>query len=268
MQRLAVVVLFAFASVSQAALQSKVVEYKQGDTVCEGYIAWDDSTDSKRPGVIVVHEWMGHNPYVRMRADRLAQLGYVGFAIDIYGKGVRATTAEEAGKLSRKYKQDRPLLRARAKAALDFLRQQPQVDGDRIAAIGYCFGGTTVLEMARGGMDLKGVASFHGDLGTPHPEDARNIKCKVLALHGADDPFVPEKTVKAFEEEMRNAKVDWQLIAYGNTVHSFTYPEAGQYKVAGAAYNAESDRRSWQAMQDFFNEIFKRATPTSVTLPN
>lgn len=268
MQRLAVVVLCLFASVSPAAVQSKVVEYKEGDTVCEGYIAWDDATDAKRPGIIVVHEWMGHNPYVRMRADRLAQLGYVGFAIDIYGKGVRATTAAEAGKLSGKYKQDRALLRARAKAALDFLREQPQVDGDRIAAIGYCFGGTTVLEMARGGMDLKGVASFHGDLGTPHPEDARNIKCKVLALHGADDPFVPEKTVKAFEDEMRNAKVDWQLIAYGNTVHSFTYPEAGQYKVAGAAYNAESDRRSWQAMQDFFNEIFKRATPAAMRVPN
>jgi dienelactone hydrolase len=245
------------AGTLQAAVQTRVVEYRHGDTVCEGYIAWDDASSAKRPGVIVVHEWMGHNPYVRKRAEQLAELGYVGFAIDMYGKGVRAKTAQEASALSGKYKRDRELMRARAAAALDFLRQQPEVDADRIAAIGYCFGGTTVLEMARAGLDLKGVVSFHGDLGTIHPEDAKHIKARVLALHGADDPFVPAKTVAAFEDEMRKAKVDWQLVAYGGTVHSFTYPEADQYNVPGAKYNERSDHRSWQAMKDFFKEIFQ-----------
>jgi dienelactone hydrolase len=252
---------------ASAAIQYKLVEYKEGNTLCEGYLAWDDSTNVKRPGVVVVHDYRGLNDYARMRADQLARLGYLAFAIDIYGKGVRPTTADEARTVSDKYKKDRQLLRARAQAGLDVLRKEALVDSTRIAAIGYCFGGTTVLEMARAGMDLKGVASFHGDLGTPHPEDAKNIKCKVLAMHGADDPLVPEATVKAFQDEMRNAKVDWQLIVYGNSVHSFTNPSANQPNVA--AYNPDSDRRSWQAMQDFFNEIFaKQMARGPIAVPN
>jgi len=187
----------------------------------------------------------------------LARLGYVVFCADIYGKGVRVDNPQDAAKLATKYKDDRPLLRARVNAAFDQLKKQPLVDGKRTAAIGYCFGGTTVLELARSGTDLAGVVSFHGGLNTPTPEDAKQIKGKVLALHGADDPYVPAAEVAAFEEEMRKAKVDWQLVGYGGAVHSFTMKEAGNDNSKGAAYNEKADQRSWEAMKVFFAEIFK-----------
>ena len=154
------------------------------------------------------------------------------------------------------YKGDRPLLRARAQAALTELLKQPQTDPTRVAAIGYCFGGTTVLELARSGAPLTGVVSFHGGLDTPTPQDAKNIKAKVLALHGADDPFVPPMQVSGFEKEMTEGKVDWQLVKYSGAVHAFAIPSAGNDNSKGAAYNATADRRSWQAMKDFFGEIF------------
>jgi dienelactone hydrolase len=201
---------------------------------------------------------MGHNPYVRKRAEQLAELGYVAFALDMYGKGVHVKDAQEAGKMASIYKNDRKLMRARAGAGLSVLVKQKSVDPKNIAAIGYCFGGTTALELARGGAALAGVVSFHGDLATPTPEDAKNIKGKILALHGADDPFVPEKVVEAFEQEMRKGGVDWELVKYGNAVHSFTNPDAGNDNSKGAAYNAKADHRSWQAMKDFFAEIFKK----------
>jgi dienelactone hydrolase len=247
------------ATMAQAAVQTKVIEYKHGDTVLEGYLAYDDSQTGQRPGVLVVHEWTGHNPYVRKRAEQLAGLGYVAFALDMYGKGVQAKDAKEAAQLASTYKNDRKLMRARAEAGLDVLRKQPQTDPKRLAAIGYCFGGTTVLELARDGQDLAGVVSFHGDLATPTPEDAKQIKGKVLALHGADDPFVPPAVVTAFEDEMRKGGVDWQLVAYGGTVHSFTNPGAGNDNSRGAAYNAKADHRSWEAMKTFFDEIFPKS---------
>ncbi|HEV3079946.1 MAG TPA: dienelactone hydrolase family protein [Gemmataceae bacterium] len=250
-------VLFLVASVAQATVHTEVVEYKHGDTVLEGYLAYDDSSTDKRPGVLVVHEWTGHNPYVRKRAEQLAALGYVAFALDMYGKGVHAKDPKEAASLASTYKNDRKLMRARARAGLDVLQKQPLADTQRLAAIGYCFGGTTVLELARDGAELAGVVSFHGDLSTPNPEDAKNIKAKVLAQHGADDPFVPPPQVAAFEEEMRKGGVDWQLIQYGGAVHSFTNPGAGNDNSKGAAYNAKADRRSWDAMQRFFHEIFQ-----------
>src|SRR5262249_7260168 len=160
---------------------------------------YDDAASGKRPGVLVAHEWTGHNPYVRKRAEQLAGLGYVAFALDMYGKGVHAKDAQEAAKMAAVYKDDRKLMRARAAAGLDVLRKQRQVDPQRIAAMGYCFGGTTVLELARGGAELAGVVSFHGGLATPTPADAKSIKGKVLVLHGADDPFVPPAEVAAFE---------------------------------------------------------------------
>ena len=247
----------ALCECRQAGLHTEPIEYKHGDVVLEGYLAYDDSTQDKRPGVLVVHEWTGHNPYVRKRAEQLAGLGYVAFALDMYGKGVQAKDAKEAAQLASTYKNDRKLMRARANAGLDVLRKQPLVDTERLAAIGYCFGGTTVLELARGGADLAGVVSFHGDLATPTPEDARNIKGKVLALHGADDPFVPPAVVAAFEEEMRKGGVDWQLVKYGGAVHSFTNPGAGNDNSRGAAYNEKADHRSWEAMKVFFAEILK-----------
>jgi dienelactone hydrolase len=244
-------------STARAEVKTEVVEYRHGDVVLEGYLAYDNSIQGKRPGVLVAHEWDGHNHYVRKRAEQLARLGYVAFALDMYGKGVRAKDAKEAAALAGIYKGDRKLMRARAAAGLDVLRSRPETDPARLAAIGYCFGGTTVLELARSGADLVSVVSFHGGLDTPTPEDARNIKGKVLALHGGDDPFVPMKQVEAFQEEMRKGGVDWQFVSYGGAVHGFTNPESGSDNSKGVAYNERSDRRSWEAMKVFFAETLK-----------
>jgi dienelactone hydrolase len=254
--------IFAFLFLAMATLAAraeivtKAVEYKEGDTTLEGYLAYDSSASGRRPGVLIVHQWKGLGAYEKMRAEMLAKMGYVAFAADIYGKGVRPQSMQEAGAQAGKYKNDRELLRKRVIAGLETLKKQSGVDASKIAAIGYCFGGTTVLELARAGADVKGVVSFHGGLGSPKPEDAKNIKCKVLALHGADDPNVPPAEVASFEKEMRDAKVDWELVKYGNAVHSFTDKSAGNDNSKGAAYNDKADLRSWQAMKDFFAEIF------------
>jgi dienelactone hydrolase len=240
-----------------AALQTKTVEYKQGDITLEGFVAYNDAIKGTRPGVLVVHQWMGLTDYEKKRAEMLAQLGYVAFCADIYGKGVRPQNTAAAGALAGKYKTDRQLLRARVNAGLDALRQQPLVDPKRIAAIGYCFGGTTVLELARSGADIAGVVSFHGGLDAPDPADGKNIKCRVLVCHGADDPFSSPQDIAAFENEMRKGGVDWQFIKYGEAVHSFTQPMAGNDNSKGAAYNEKADKRSWEAMKQFFAEIFK-----------
>lgn len=252
----AAVMLALAAGAARAEVKSRTVEYKQGDTVLEGYLAWDDAMKGKRPGVLVVHEWTGLGAYAKKRADMLAQLGYVAFAADVYGKGVRPKTPQEAGAEAGKYKGNRTLFRARLAAALAEMKKSDLVVPSRIAAIGYCFGGTGVLELARSGADVVGVVSFHGGLDSPAPADGKNIKGKVLALHGADDPFVPAVDVVAFETEMRNAGVDWQLVAYGGAVHAFTNPDAGNDNSKGAAYNARADRRSWEAMKTFFGELF------------
>jgi dienelactone hydrolase len=258
MRKLFLLLLLLFCAVTaEAAVKTKFVEYKQGDTVLEGYLAWDDAKKAKQPGVLIVHEWTGINDHMKQRAEMLAKLGYVAFAADIYGKGIRPSAQPEAAKTAGIYKNDRPLMRARVKAGLEELKKQKQVDPQRIAAIGYCFGGTTVLELARDGGDVRGVISFHGGLSTPNPLDAGNIKGKVLALHGADDPFVKAEEVAAFQDEMRNAHVDWQFVSYGNAVHSFTNKAAGNDNSKGAAYNEKADKRSWEAMKAFFAEIFK-----------
>ncbi len=247
---------FFMATVSQAKVVSKSVEYKEGDTVLEGFLAYDDEKTGKLPGVVVVHEWTGLGDYVKDRAKQLAKQGYVAFAADIYGKGVRPNPSE-AGKVAGLYKNDRPLLRKRVNAAFNELKKQTRVDDRKIAAIGYCFGGTAVLELARSGANLNGVVSFHGGLASPTPDDAKNIRAKVLVLHGADDPNVPNDEVEDFEEEMREAKVDWQLVKYSQAVHAFTNPAAGNDNSKGAAYNALAAKRSWRAMKDFFQEIFR-----------
>jgi len=246
-----------FPMLAAAEIKTQIVEYKQGDTTLEGFLAYDAASAVKRPGVLIAHQWMGLTDYEKKRAKMLVDLGYTVFAADIYGKGVRASSPQEAGGLAGKYKGNRALLRDRINAALDVLRKSPNIDSKRIAAIGYCFGGTTVLELARSGADVAGVVSFHGGLDSLNPSDARNIKCKVLVLHGADDPFVPAKDFAAFEEEMRGAKVDWELVQYGNSVHGFTMWEAGNDNSKGLAYNAKADARSWEAMKSFFAEIFK-----------
>jgi len=235
----------------------RTVEYKQAGTLLEGLSVYDDSIQGKRPAVLVVHQWKGLGDYEKKRAEMLARLGYNVFAADIYGQGVRPQTPSEAGAQAGKYRNDRALLRARVRAGLDVLARHELTDPKRIAAIGYCFGGTTVLELARSGADLAGIVSFHGGLSSSTPGDARNIKAKVLALHGADDPNVPPKEVAAFEEEMRQAGVDWQLVAYGGAVHAFTDWDAGNDNSKGVAYNERADRRSWEAMKQFFAELFK-----------
>ena len=252
----AVVALAVGVSAAGAAVQTRVVDYSQGTTALEGFLAWDDAFQGPRPGVLVVHEWTGLGNYVKSRAEQLAALGYVAFCADIYGKGVRPSTPEAAGKTSAIYKNDRSLTRARVNAALAQLRANPLVDSRRIAAIGYCFGGMVALELARSGADTAGVVVFHGDLSNPTPADDANIKCRVLALQGGDDPFVTAKDVMAFENGMRTAAVNWEVVQYGGAVHSYTNPDSGNDKSKGVAYNAQADRRSWQAMKSFLAEIF------------
>jgi dienelactone hydrolase len=241
----------------RAELVSQSVAYREGGVLLEGYAIHDNTVRGKRPGVLIVHQWKGLGDYEKKRAEMLARLGYNVFAVDIYGKGIRPSTPQTASAEAAKYKENRPLLRARVRAGLDLLKQHELTDPQRVAAIGYCFGGTTVLELARSGADLAGVVSFHGGLGSPTPADARQIQAKVLVLHGADDPFVPAAEVAAFEDEMRRGGVDWQFVAYGGAVHSFTDWNAGSDNSAGAAYNAKADARSWEAMKQFFAELFR-----------
>jgi dienelactone hydrolase len=240
----------------KAEIHSEAVEYKDKDTVLEGFLAYDTAIQGKRPGVLIVHQWKGLGDYEKKRAEMLAKLGYVAFAVDIYGKGIRPTDTKAASAEAGKYKSDRKLLRTRVRAGLDVLAKNNLADPRQIAAIGYCFGGTTVIELARSGADVAGVVSFHGALDSPTPADGKNVKCRVLALHGADDPFVPAKDVAAFEDEMRQAKVDWQLVKYGGAVHGFTDWGAGNNSASGMAYNENADKRSWEAMKEFFAEMF------------
>lgn len=249
---LSLICLFSF--VAQAAVVERVVEYKKAAESFEGFIAFDDSSTDSKPGVLVVHDWMGVTEKTREKARELAQLGYIAFAADIYGKGVRPKDAAEAGALAGKYKTDRKLFRERLTLGLQELRKQKRVDSQRLGAIGFCFGGTGVLELARTGATLKSVVSFHGGLDSPEPQLGKNIRARVLALHGADDPYVPEKDLAAFESEMRTHKVDWQLVKYGGAVHSFTDKTAGTDNSKGAAYNEVAARRSWVDMKQFFSE--------------
>jgi dienelactone hydrolase len=257
-REIAFLMVFGLLGVAaQAGVRSKVVEYSQGGAALEGYLAWNDAVTGKRPGVLVVHQWMGLTDYEKMRADQLARLGYVAFAADVYGKDTRPKDRAEAGALAGKFRSDRALLRERVAAGLAVLRANPLVDPARMAAIGYCFGGTAVLELARSGADVAGVVSFHGGLDAPDPHDGRNIKASVLVLHGADDPSNPPERIAAFQQEMREGNVDWQMVYYGGAVHAFTQKSAGNDNSRGAAYNERADRRSWQAMRDFFAEIFR-----------
>jgi dienelactone hydrolase len=227
--------------------------YLHETTTCEGFWAFDEGKSGKRPGILVAHEWSGLGDYVKKRCEMLAEMGYVAFAADIFGKGVRAKSYPECEQISKAYYEDRQLTRGRAQAALDCLKNHPLVDASKIASIGYCFGGIVALELARSGADVKATVAFHGQLSTPNPADAKNIKGKVLICHGAIDPVVPPVEVAAFEKEMEDAKVDWQLIAYGGAVHTFTnwnLPTTGM----PAAYNEKADKRSWKAMRDLFAE--------------
>jgi dienelactone hydrolase len=232
------------------------VDYEDQGTKLTGYLAYDDSIGEPRPGVLVVHEWWGVNDYAKRRAREIAGLGYVAFALDMYGKDKATQDPQKAREYATAFKSDRKLMRRRAKAGLDVLTAQPLVDKSRIAVAGYCFGGTTALELARSGADLRGAVCFHGSLDTPDPSDAKNIKGKVLVMLGSDDPNISAKEIEDFKTEMRNAHVDWQMNIYGNAVHSFTNPDAGNDNSKGAAYNALADRRSFDELKRFLREIF------------
>lgn len=248
--------LFFSAGLLQAEIKETTVEYKSGDVLCEGLHVVDTAKTGKLPSVLIIHQWTGLSDNEKMRARMLAELGYNVFAADIYGKGIRPQPPE-AGKEAGKYKGNRVLYRERMLSALDVLNKEPHTDVSKVAAIGYCFGGTGVIELARSGALIKGVVSFHGGLDSPTPADGKNIKGKVLALHGADDPFVPAKDIAAFEQEMKDAKVDYKLVSYPGAVHAFTQKGAGNDNSKGAAYNEAADKASWDEMKAFFDRIFK-----------
>ena len=246
----------AFPSLSSAAIKEEAVLYKADGVECEGWHAYDDSKTGKLPGVLIIHQWTGLTDYEKMRARMLAELGYNVFAADIYGKGVRPKppgAAQEAGK----YKNNRTLFRERLNAGLDQLRKDPHTNSAELAAIGYCFGGTGVIELARSGADVKGVVSFHGGLDSPTPADGKKIKGEVLALHGADDPHVPPTDVTAFEKELKDAGVKYELIKYPGAVHAFTQKGAGNDNSKGAAYNEAADKASWKEMEKFLGRVLK-----------
>jgi len=248
--------LFLILAVSPgyAKVITQTVEYQDGDQALEGYLAYDDSIQGKRPGILVVHEWNGLGHYVQSRAEQLAKLGYVAFAADIYGKGVRPSTVDESKAESGKFYADRKLLRERVNAGLQQLENNSMVDTTKVAAIGYCFGGATVLELGRSGANIAGIVSFHGGLANPTPADDKNIKAKVLVLQGGADNFtLPD--VPTFKKSFDDAKVDYQFITYPGAVHGFTNPD-NKGALPGVKYDADADKKSWQAMKDFFKKIF------------
>lgn len=254
---LAAMLVLALSQAASAKLVTQTVEYRQNDTVMQGYLAYDDAVPGKRPGVLVVHEWWGLNEFAKEQADKLAQMGYVALAADMYGQGRVTQDPEEARKLAGQVR-GTPLMRERARAGLEVLKKHKLVDPQNLAAMGFCFGGTTVLELAYSGADVKGVVSFHGGLTAPKPEDLKNLKAAILVLHGADDPLVKPEEIKVFQEAVRQAGADWQMIYYGGAVHSFTSPKAGSDKSKGVAYDAKAAARSWQHMRLFLGKIFSK----------
>jgi dienelactone hydrolase len=259
------ILLFAGMTIGLATADAKVigkeVTYTADGTTMKGYLAYDNKLKGPRPGVIVVHEWWGLNDYTRKRARMLAQMGYTALAVDMYGDGKTATHPDDASRFSSETMKNFDSAKARFLAGLDFLKKQPVTDPDRIAAIGYCFGGGVVLNMARQGLDIKGVVSFHGSLGAVKPADPGMVKTKIRVYTGAADKFVPAAAVEAFMKEMKTAGADFEVVSYPGAMHAFTNPEAsalGKKFNLPLAYNAKADRESWKAMKKFFDMIFKK----------
>ena len=242
---------------TEAKVILEKVEYKSGDKTFEGVLAFDSALKGKKAGVVVFPNWMGITKETEAKITELAKLGYVAFAGDVYGKGIRPKDAKEAGELATSLKNDRKLLRERANLALVELAKNAKVNPKKLLATGYCFGGTAALELGRSGADVLGIVSFHGGLSNPTPADAKNIKGQVEIYHGAIDPFVPAEEVAAFKKEMDEAKIPYQFTAFSGAVHSFTDSGAGSDVTKGQAYNATADRRSWEGMKSFFVELTK-----------
>ena len=239
---------------------TKQITYSADGTTLKGFLTYDSSQTGKRPGIIVVHEWWGLNQYARHRAEMLAKLGYIAFAVDMYGNGTVADHPKEAGKFAMAVMQKMDTARARFDAGLRLLREQPQTDPSKIAAIGYCFGGGIVLRMALGGTDLNGVVSFHGDLPTDSITNPKDVKARMLICNGAADPLNPPDKIEAFEKKMNSANLNYKLINYPGAKHSFTNPAAdsiGNKYNLPLAYNKQADEKSWETMKNFFDEIFR-----------
>jgi dienelactone hydrolase len=249
--------LVALSAQIQAKIVTQNVEYRAGEVVSKGFLAYDDAVEGRRPGVLVVHEWWGLNDFVRDKCRLLAALGYVALAADIYGEGKVTTDPKQAGEWAGAIRRLPGLGRARARAALDELTKHAEVDPQRLAAIGFCFGGTVALDLAYGGAPLKAAVCFHGSLPQLKPDEAPGLKAAILALIGADDAAVkPEDRLK-FEESMKNAKANWELVLYGGTVHAFMNPAADKLGMPNIAYNARSAARAWSEMKMLFDEVFK-----------
>ncbi len=252
---LAMVSFFCLSLRSEAALKAEKVEYKQGSTVLNGYLVYEDSYPTPRPGVLVVHEWWGLNDYAKKRAEALAREGYIALAVDMYGGGKTTTHPQEAGEWATAVRQNKQMGKARFLAGYELLRNQPLTRKDQIAAIGYCFGGHVVLSMAQEGVDLKGVVSFHSALPAEKAEPG-SFKAKVLILHGADDLLTTKEQIMAYQDSLRAGGADWQFMVYGGARHSFTNPDADKAGIPALAYNKIADRRSWKLMLSFLDELF------------
>lgn len=255
-QTIFIVLLAAY--VLLAEVKTDTISYNDGDVTLEGSVTYDQLLKSRRGGVLLIHDRQGHDTFIHKRAEALADLGYVVFALDMYGKGVSAKNADEAEDLVEPFfGEDRQLMRQRAQAGYEVLASQKRVDPARIVVVGYGFGGTAALELARSGLNLLGVVDFYGDLSTPTPEDAQNIKGAVLLLFGADDPNVSTEKLDQFKEEMRLGRVDWQIYYYGGTVAGFADYALGFEINEGRAYNYNADKRSWEAVKSLLLEKLK-----------
>ena len=253
--------LLVSVSAAHAAVQGKEVTYMVGETTLKGYLAYDDAAKEARPGILVVHEWWGHNEYARKRARMFAERGYTALALDMYGDGKQAHHPDDAGKFATEVSQNAALTQARFEGALALLKREKSVDPDNIAAVGYCFGGTVVLNMARIGEPLKAVASFHGGLSTQHPAEPGRVKARIISFTGTEDPMIPATQVAAFRQEMENASVNYKVVTYPGVKHAFTNPEADKHAAKfklPLAYNAAADKASWNEALAFLAEAFKK----------
>jgi len=253
-----VIVALAFGTMAEAKIVTREVPYEHKGVKLVGYLAYDDAVKDKRPGVLVVHEWWGLNEYAKNRASQLAGMGYAAFAADMYGEGKVTTHPDQASEWSKTITGSVSQWQERANAGLDMIRKDPRVDPERIAAIGYCFGGATVQQMAYGGAELRGVVSFHGSPLPVREDQVKRVKAKILILHGASDPLVKDAQIQDYLAAMEKSGLDWQMIFYGGAKHSYTNPDADKVGMDALKYDASADKRSWEHMKIFFDEILSK----------
>lgn len=253
---LALPVMFLAVGMATAGVKTKTITYEHDGTTLKGFLVWPEAATGKLPGILVVHEWWGLNDYARKRAEMLAEMGYVAFACDMYGDGKVTEHPQEAGKMASEVRKNVKAWKSRAQAGLKVLTEQEHVDPKKLAAIGYCFGGSTALQLAYSGADLAAVVTFHAALPTPTAEEAKAIKARILVCHGAEDAFIPGKAIQDFKAALDAAKTSYQFESYKGAVHSFTVAEADKKNIQGMKYNEEADKKSWQQMQDLFKNVF------------